>query len=194
MHKAEKSVKRVVLRERKKFWFEKFHWFLSSEKYIVVSGASCLRLGRRSCVHGTLCTPSPGSNYISCESFSQFDSLPRTHLSGHDAQQNDQLVKRYMRKGDVYVHADLHGAASCIVRNRDASGVAPIPLKTLEEAGAATVCHSNAWKANIVTSAWWVFKSQVSKTAPSGECVISSSTVTLHFVRILLTTVRTCTL
>ena len=26
-----------------------------------------------------------------------------------------------MRKGDIYVHADIHGASSCIVRNNDPS-------------------------------------------------------------------------
>ena len=40
-------------------------------------------------------------------------------LLGRDMQQNEQLVKRYMRKGDVYVHADVHGASSCIVRNNN---------------------------------------------------------------------------
>ena len=41
-------------------------------------------------------------------------------LSGRDAQQNEALVKRYLRQGDIYVHADLHGAASCIVRGKSA--------------------------------------------------------------------------
>ncbi len=40
-------------------------------------------------------------------------------LSGRDAQQNELLVKRYLRKDDLYVHADLHGAATTIVRNND---------------------------------------------------------------------------
>ena len=228
MHKAEKSVKSVVLRERKKFWFEKFHWFLSSEKYIVVSGASWPRRVRAGVqaapAHGVFARRRALPPHTPCAPAAP-PVLLREYVPsalscpGHDAQQNDQLVKRYMRKGDVYVHADLHGAASCIVRNRDASGVAPIPLKTLEEAGAATVCHSNAWKvshsnahaarrlrlaplersysfvcssfllfapsillfhsnawkANIVTSAWWVTRSQVSKTAPSGEYLPTGS-------------------
>ncbi len=38
-------------------------------------------------------------------------------LSGRDAQQNELLVKRYLRKDDLYVHADLHGAATTILRN-----------------------------------------------------------------------------
>lgn len=42
-------------------------------------------------------------------------------LSGRDAQQNELLVKRYLRKDDLYVHADLHGAATTIIRNNDPS-------------------------------------------------------------------------
>ncbi|EFN57403.1 hypothetical protein CHLNCDRAFT_57209 [Chlorella variabilis] len=88
-------------------------------------------------------------------------------LSGRDAQQNELLVKRYLRRGDAYVHADLHGASSTIVRNSDPG--APIPPLTLSQAGQACVCRSQAWDAKIVTSAWWVHPEQVSKTAPSGE-------------------------
>jgi predicted ribosome quality control (RQC) complex YloA/Tae2 family protein len=39
-------------------------------------------------------------------------------LSGRDAQQNELLVKRYLRPMDAYVHADVSGAASCIVRSK----------------------------------------------------------------------------
>ena len=42
-------------------------------------------------------------------------------LSGRDAQQNELLVKRYLRKDDLYVHADLHGAATTIIRNNDSA-------------------------------------------------------------------------
>ncbi len=35
-------------------------------------------------------------------------------LSGRDAQQNEILVKKYLRLGDVYVHADLTGTLSSV--------------------------------------------------------------------------------
>jgi len=96
-------------------------------------------------------------------------------LSGRDAQQNELLVKKYLRKshGDVYVHADLHGASSCIVRS-PRPGVT-IPPETLRQAGAMTVSMSSAWTAKIVTSAWWVSADQVSKTAPTGEYLSTGS-------------------
>ncbi|MCO5552037.1 hypothetical protein L7F22_005546 [Adiantum nelumboides] len=66
-----------------------------------------------------------------------------------------------------YVHADLHGASSTIIKNHNPNAVVP-PL-TLNQAGCFTVCRSQAWDSKIVTSAWWVYAHQVSKTAPTGE-------------------------
>ncbi|WOG83458.1 hypothetical protein DCAR_0102633 [Daucus carota subsp. sativus] len=88
-------------------------------------------------------------------------------ISGRDAQQNEMIVKRYMSKGDLYVHAELHGASSTIIKNHKPES--PVPPLTLNQAGCFTVCHSQAWDSKIVTSAWWVYPNQVSKTAPTGE-------------------------
>ena len=96
-------------------------------------------------------------------------------LAGRDAQQNDTLVKKYLKSGDAYVHADLHGAASCIVLNKDPKGLAPLSPLALHEAGCMTVCRSGAWKAKIFASAWWVHAGQVSKTAPTGEYLSTGS-------------------
>ncbi|KAH9611511.1 hypothetical protein KSS87_020491 [Heliosperma pusillum] len=88
-------------------------------------------------------------------------------ISGRDAQQNEMIVKRYMSKGDLYVHADLHGASSTVIKNHKPEQ--PVPPLTLNQAGCYTVCLSQAWDSKIVTSAWWVFPHQVSKSAPTGE-------------------------
>ncbi|KAH9841262.1 DUF814 domain protein [Teratosphaeria destructans] len=90
-------------------------------------------------------------------------------LAGRDAQQNETLYRRYLRKGDVYIHADLHGAASVIIKNNPATPEAPIPPSTLAQAGNLAVCTSSAWESKAVMSAWWVNSDQVSKTAPTGE-------------------------
>ncbi|KAK3939443.1 hypothetical protein QBC46DRAFT_149342 [Diplogelasinospora grovesii] len=90
-------------------------------------------------------------------------------LGGCDAQQNEMLYKRYLRKGDVYVHADLHGAASVIVKNSPKTPDAPIPPSTLAQAGNLSVCCSSAWDSKAGMGAWWVRADQVSKTAPTGE-------------------------
>eukprot|EP00879_Flechtneria_rotunda_P009714 GHRR01010163.1.p1 GENE.GHRR01010163.1~~GHRR01010163.1.p1 ORF type:complete len:564 (+),score=252.88 GHRR01010163.1:1740-3431(+) len=80
-------------------------------------------------------------------------------ISGRDAQQNELIVKRYFRKDDIYVHAELHGASSTIIRNHDPSR--PVPPLTLQQAGCACVCRSKAWDQKVVTSAWWVYHHQV---------------------------------
>lgn len=51
----------------------------------------------------------------------------------------------------------------------------PVPPKSLNEAGTMAICNSVAWDAKVVTSAWWVYHDQVSKTAPSGEYLTTGS-------------------
>ncbi|XP_021353469.1 nuclear export mediator factor Nemf-like isoform X2 [Mizuhopecten yessoensis] len=93
-------------------------------------------------------------------------------IGGRDQQQNEMIVKRYLKPGDLYVHADLHGASSCVIKNSTGN---PVPPKSLNEAGSMAICNSAAWDAKVVTSAWWVYHDQVSKTAPSGEYLTTGS-------------------
>ncbi|KAH6630384.1 fibronectin-binding protein A N-terminus-domain-containing protein [Chaetomium sp. MPI-SDFR-AT-0129] len=90
-------------------------------------------------------------------------------LGGRDAQQNEILYKRYLRKGDVYVHADMHGASTVIIKNNPKTPDSPIPPSTLAQAGNLSVCCSNAWDSKAAMGAYWVNADQVSKSAPSGE-------------------------
>ena len=157
---AGRSSKRKGIRvPRKPFWFEKFQWMITSDKVIVIGGK--------------------------------------------DAQQNELLVKRYLRPQvcdcvwlcvcvcvcdqqsltrawpgqDLYVHADLHGASTVIIRNpnNDPGSADKISETAKLEAGAFTVCFSAAWKANTPSNAWWVYANQVSKTAPAGEYLSTGS-------------------
>ncbi|KAK1533952.1 hypothetical protein CPAR01_10660 [Colletotrichum paranaense] len=96
-------------------------------------------------------------------------------LAGKDAQQNEMLYKRYLRKGDVYVHADMHGAATVIIKNTPSDPGAPIPPSTLAQAGTMAVCSSSAWDSKAGMGAWWVNADQVSKSAPTGEYLPTGS-------------------
>ncbi|KAF2012260.1 serologically defined colon cancer antigen 1 [Aaosphaeria arxii CBS 175.79] len=89
-------------------------------------------------------------------------------LGGKDAQQNEIIYRRYFRKGDVYVHADLKGAQPMIIKNKPNTPDAPIPPSTLSQAGHLSVCTSEAWDSKAVMSAWWVNSEQVSKTDQTG--------------------------
>lgn len=93
-------------------------------------------------------------------------------IGGRDAQQNELIVKRYLRAGDLYVHADLTGASSVVIKNPTGD---PVPLKTLADAGTMAVAYSVAWEAKVVAAAWWVHHDQVSKTAPTGEYLTTGS-------------------
>lgn len=138
--KAEKSVAEAATRQvaaasavkaikiaRKPLWFERFHWFITSEGLVVVAGKN--------------------------------------------AQDNEQLVKRYLRPQDAYVHADIHGAATVVLRNLsdDPAAGESLPALSLQQAGHFCVCLSSAWSAHAATGAWWVPAAAVSKTAPTGE-------------------------
>lgn len=111
-------------------------------------------------------------------------------IGGKDAAQNEVIVKRYLKHGDIYVHADLHGGASVVVKNNYSPGTTSvgtvgknnyppgtgtvgnyleIPPKTVSEAAVFAVSYSSAWEAKISSRSWWVHADQVSKTAPSGE-------------------------
>ncbi|KAF2711713.1 hypothetical protein K504DRAFT_453512 [Pleomassaria siparia CBS 279.74] len=90
-------------------------------------------------------------------------------LGGKDAQQNDIIYKKYFRKGDIYVHADLKGAVPLIIKNNPQTPDAPIPPSTLSQAGHLTVSTSEAWDSKALMSAWWVNSDQVSKIGPTRE-------------------------
>lgn len=93
-------------------------------------------------------------------------------IGGRDQQQNEVIVKRYMNPADIYVHAEIQGASSVIIKNPSGEEVPP---KTLLEAGTMAISYSVAWDAKIVTSAYWVKGDQVSKTAPTGEYLATGS-------------------
>lgn len=59
-------------------------------------------------------------------------------IGGRDQQQNELVVKRYLKSGDLYVHADLTGASSVVIKNPSGN---PVPPKTLAEAGTMAVAY-----------------------------------------------------
>ncbi|KAH7390342.1 putative nuclear export mediator factor Nemf [Cadophora sp. MPI-SDFR-AT-0126] len=96
-------------------------------------------------------------------------------LAGKDAQQNEILYRKYLKKGDVYVHAEVQGAASVVIRNNQKTPDAPIPPSTLSQAGTLSISCSSAWDSKAGMSAWWVNANQVSKSTPTGEFLPTGS-------------------
>jgi len=91
-------------------------------------------------------------------------------IAGKDAKNNEQVVKKYLREGDRYAHADIHGAPSCVIKNKDIDGKdTQISEQTLNEACLFAAGYSKAWKQFAEAQAYWVLPEQVSRTPQSGE-------------------------
>jgi predicted ribosome quality control (RQC) complex YloA/Tae2 family protein len=89
-------------------------------------------------------------------------------IGGRDASSNETIVKRHMEKGDIFVHADIHGAPAVVIKSE---GVL-IPDRTIDEACQFAASNSTAWKSNAAfLDTYWVTPDQVSKTPKAGEYV-----------------------
>ena len=98
-------------------------------------------------------------------------------IGGRDASQNELLYLRHLKRGDVYVHADIKGAVPMIIKNKLGTPDAPIPPGTLSQAGTYSVSTSSAWDSKALMGAWWVKAEQVSKTTDTGEYVATGDVV-----------------
>lgn len=114
----EKRVKRELR------WFEKLHWCLSSDGFLIIAG--------------------------------------------RDATTNELVVKKHLEKQDIYLHSDIHGAPSVVVKSEGKE----IPESTINEAASIAASFSSAWKRGYTSQdVYWVHPDQVSKTPQSGEFI-----------------------
>lgn len=89
-------------------------------------------------------------------------------IAGRDAKTNEEVVKKHLGDKDLYMHADIHGAPSVVIKSEGKE----IGENTLKEAAQFAVSMSKAWNAGLGNlSAYWVYPSQVSKMGESGEYV-----------------------
>ena len=116
-------------------------------------------------------------------------------VGGRDAKGNDSIVKKHLSGGDMYLHADIHGAPSCSLRASqgfalvdepygqlppgvpsyklvDKLGDERITDEKLEEAATLALCWSRAWNGGGAHGTVFAVKpAQVSKSAQTGEYV-----------------------
>jgi predicted ribosome quality control (RQC) complex YloA/Tae2 family protein len=122
------KIEKILIEKRKREWYEKFHWFKSTDGFLV--------------------------------------------LAGKDMRTNNELVKKYLEKDDLFLHADIHGAAVVIIKGDGK----PIPENTINEAAIFSVTYSKAWKNRVsAEDTYWVTPEQVSFSAPSGEYLAKGS-------------------
>ena len=91
-------------------------------------------------------------------------------VAGKDAGSNEKVVKKHLKDNDRYAHADIVGAPSVVIKQKE--GEDSISDITLKEACRFAVIYSKAWNSKLGSaSAYWVKPDQVSKTPPPGEFV-----------------------
>lgn len=89
-------------------------------------------------------------------------------IGGRDAQSNEDLVKKYLQKQDIFFHAHVSGSPAVMIKTEGKV----VPESTLLEAAEFTVSYSSIWKSGQASGdAYWVLPSQVSKTPETGEYV-----------------------
>ncbi len=89
-------------------------------------------------------------------------------VGGRDAATNETIVKRYLESNDIYMHSDIHGAPSVVIK----SDGKDIPESTINEAAYLAASFSSAWSKGFGSQdVYWVHPEQVSKTPQSGEFV-----------------------
>ena len=88
-------------------------------------------------------------------------------LGGRDASQNEELVKKYMAGGDLFVHADVHGASVVIVKGK---------TERMDEVACFAASYSGAWRSgHFSADVYSAHPPQVSKTPEHGEFVTRGS-------------------
>lgn len=95
-------------------------------------------------------------------------------ISGRDAGTNEALVKKYLDNNDIYLHADIHGATSTVIK----LGGKSLNDTILKESGEFAASFSSAWSKGFTTQdVFWVHPDQVSKTPEPGEFLAKGSFV-----------------
>ncbi|PSP94335.1 hypothetical protein BRC91_05980 [Halobacteriales archaeon QS_4_62_28] len=94
-------------------------------------------------------------------------------IGGRNADQNEELVKKYLERGDKFFHAQAHGGPVTVLKATgpsESSRDVDIPDRDRREAANFAVSYSSVWKdGKYAGDAYVVDPDQVSKTPESGE-------------------------
>ena len=94
-------------------------------------------------------------------------------IGGRNADQNEELVSKYLEPHDRFAHAQAHGGPVSILKAAEPSERStPVDFsaETLDELAQFAVSYSSVWKAGqFAGDAYHVAPDQVSKTPESGE-------------------------
>ncbi|WP_311172789.1 ribosome rescue protein RqcH [Halobellus ordinarius] len=102
-------------------------------------------------------------------------------IGGRNADQNEEIVTKYLNKHDLFFHTQAHGGPVTIVKATgpsEPSEAVDFPESTKKEAAQFAVSYSSIWKdGRYAGDAYMVTPDQVSKTPESGEYIEKGSFV-----------------
>ncbi|QSG14159.1 ribosome rescue protein RqcH [Halapricum desulfuricans] len=95
-------------------------------------------------------------------------------IGGRNADHNEELVKKYLDRGDLFFHTQAHGAPATILKatgpSESPDDDIEIPETSREEAAQFAVSYSTVWKeGKYAADVYMVDHDQVTKTPESGE-------------------------
>ncbi len=94
-------------------------------------------------------------------------------IGGRDADQNEELVAKYLEPGDRFLHAEAHGGPVTVLKATGPSEAArdvDVPESDRRQAAQFAVSYSSVWKDGAFAGdVYEVDPDQVSKTPESGE-------------------------
>jgi predicted ribosome quality control (RQC) complex YloA/Tae2 family protein len=96
-------------------------------------------------------------------------------ILGKDMHQNETIVKKHLDKNDIYLHSDIHGSGSCVIKDIISDTNKEPNINAVIEAGSFIICNTKSWKSNSPDKAFWVYPDQVSKTPETGEYLSTGS-------------------
>ncbi|VVB77164.1 Uncharacterised protein [uncultured archaeon] len=86
-------------------------------------------------------------------------------IGGRSAQQNEEIVSKYMEAPDMFFHANIFGASATVLKNGKAASKA-----SREEAAQFAACFSKAWESGQSSvDVFAVAKEQLSKSTQTGS-------------------------
>ncbi|WP_137288775.1 ribosome rescue protein RqcH [Natronorubrum halophilum] len=95
-------------------------------------------------------------------------------IGGRNADQNEELVKKYLEPGDTVLHTQAHGGPVTVLKATDPSEASSsdieLPESSVEEAAQFAVSYASVWKdGRYAGDVYAVDSDQVTKTPESGE-------------------------
>jgi predicted ribosome quality control (RQC) complex YloA/Tae2 family protein len=86
-------------------------------------------------------------------------------IAGKDADQNEEIVRKYTESGDFVFHADIQGAAFTVIKSQGQQ----VSEQAKKEAAEFAAANSKAWAKGLGNiDVYSVPRAQVTKTPPSG--------------------------